>query len=57
MTVITLKHLKQFYLALADLQLFDFSFMLYWLHTELGDSSETFGYMQVKANMKQSFSA
>lgn len=57
MTVITLKHLKQLYLALADLQLFDFSFMLYWLHTELGDSSETFGYMQVKVNMKQSFSA
>lgn len=57
MTVITLKHLKQLYLALADLQLFDFSFMLYWLHTELGDSSETFGYVQVKANMKQSFSA
>lgn len=55
MTVITLKHLKQLYLALADLQLFEF--MLYWLHTELGDSSETFGYMQVKANMKQSFSA
>lgn len=37
MTVITLKHLKQLYL-LADLQLFDFSFMLYWLHTDLGDS-------------------
>lgn len=57
MTVITLKHLKLLYLALADLQLFDFSFMLYWLHTDLRDSSETFGYMQVKANMKQSFSA
>lgn len=56
MTVITLKHLKQLYL-LADLQLFDFSFMLYWLHTDLGDSSETFSYTQVKADMKQSFSA